>query len=214
MPRKLLSAILALCLTSISVPLLAGPHRASTSTDPTTTATVAVTTQEAADLSYMREEEKVARDTYLVFFDQWGTTIFSNIASAEQTHMDAILGLLTKYGLPDPAAGNPIGEFTEPKLQTLYSNLVAMGMQSQLEALRVGGVIEETDIRDIKTAIANTTHADIATVYGNLMCGSRNHLRAFAGAITAATGQAYTALVLTQAEVDTILNSPTEHCGR
>ena len=214
MPSKLLSAILALGLASISVPLLAAPHRSSASTDAATTETVALATQEAADLTYMREEEKVARDTYLVFFDKWTTTIFSNIASAEQTHMDAILGLLDKYGLPDPTAGNQIGEFTNPKLQTLYSNLVAMGKQSQLEALRVGGVIEETDIRDIKTAIANTTHADIAKVYENLMCGSRNHLRAFAGAITAATGQAYTALVLTQAEVDAILSSPTERCGR
>jgi len=128
--------------------------------------------------------------------------------------MDAMLSLLSKYHLPDPATGNQIGEFTNPSLQTLYLNLNALGMQSEIEALKVGGVIEETDIRDLKVSIANTTHPDIAKVYENLFCGSRNHLRAFASTIGAMTGQAYTALVLTQAEVDTILSSPRERCGR
>jgi hypothetical protein len=206
MKRKLISAILAVCLTSISAPLLAAQGRPAAST--------ALTAQEAADLTYIREEEKLARDTYLVFFDQWGTTIFSNIASSEQRHTDAVLGLLRKYRLPDPAAGNAIGEFTDPGLQTLYLNLNALGMQSEIEALRVGGVIEETDIRDLKVSIANTTHADIVKVYENLFCGSRNHLRSFAGTITAMTGQAYTALVLPQAEVDAVLSSPMERCGQ
>ena len=206
MQLKLIPAILAVCLTSISVPLLAAQGRSVTSAD--------LAAEEVADLNYIREEEKLARDSYLVFFDQWGTTVFSNIASSEQSHMDAMLGLLSKYHLPDPAAGNQVGEFTNPSLQTLYLNLNALGMQSEIEALKVGGVIEETDIRDLKVSIANTTHPDIAKVYENLFCGSRNHLRAFASTIGAMTGQAYTALVLTQAEVDTILSSPRERCGR
>ena len=206
MQLKLIPAILAVCLTSISVPLLAAQGRSVTSAD--------LAAAEVADLNYIREEEKLARDSYLVFFDQWGTTVFSNIASSEQSHMDAMLSLLSKYHLPDPAAGNQIGKFTNPSLQTLYLNLNALGMQSEIEALKVGGVIEETDIRDLKVSIANTTHPDIVKVYENLFCGSRNHLRAFAGTIGAMTGQAYTALVLAQAEVDMIISSPRERCGR
>jgi hypothetical protein len=206
MSLKLTPAILAICLTSISAPLLAAQGSPAAGTG--------LTALEAADLTYIREEEKLARDTYLVFFDQWGNTVFSSIASSEQRHMDAVLGLLRKYRLPDPAAGNAIGEFTDPGLQTLYLNLNALGMQSEIEALRVGGVIEETDIRDLKVSIANTTHADVAKVYENLFCGSRNHLRSFASTITAMTGQAYTALVLPQAEVDAVLSSPMERCGQ
>ncbi len=202
MSLKLASAILAIGLTSISAPLLA----AKSGSD--------LTAQEQADLTFVREEEKLARDTYLVFFDKWGTAVFSNIAGSEQSHMDAILGLLRRYDLPDPAAGNQIGQFTDPSLRILYANLSTLGMESEMAALRVGGIIEETDIRDLQTSIANTTHPDIAKVYENLYCGSRNHLRAFARSIGDLTGRTYTAVVLTQTEVDTIIGSPTEQCGK
>ena len=42
----------------------------------------------------MREEEKLARDVYLTLYDIWGTPAFNNIASSEQTHMDAVLMLI------------------------------------------------------------------------------------------------------------------------
>lgn len=175
--------------------------------------TVRLTTEEAANLTLIREEEKLARDTYLALFNKWGNIVFSKIASSEQAHMDAILGLLQHYGLPDPAAGNAPGKFTNPKLQALYSDLTARGLQSELEALKVGGLIEETDIRDLKTSIANTSRPDILKVYENLFCGSRNHLRAFSRTIGPLISQPYTAMVLTQAEVDAIVNTPMERCS-
>ena len=66
-------------------------------------ATETLSADEQADLLFMREEEKLARDTYLTFYEQYETlTVFSNIASSEQMHMNAILKLLKKYKLPDP----------------------------------------------------------------------------------------------------------------
>ncbi len=50
----------------------------------------------------------------------WGLTIFSNIASSEQKHMDAIKNLLDRYSLDDPAAGNDIGAFSTVKSRQLY----------------------------------------------------------------------------------------------
>lgn len=168
---------------------------------------------EAADLTFMREEEKLARDTYLVMNDTWKLAVFANIASSEQTHMDAILKLLKKYGLPDPAARTLIGEFTNPELQALYAALIAKGLRSSLDALVVGGIIEETDMEDIQAAIERSQKADIDTVYESLLCGSRNHLRSFAASIQKMTGSAYTAQVLEQSAVDAILASPMEKCG-
>lgn len=37
-----------------------------------------------------REEEKLARDVYLTFYDEFDLATFSNIASSEQMHMDAL----------------------------------------------------------------------------------------------------------------------------
>lgn len=104
----------------------------------------------------MREEEKLACDTYLTFFALWNPPVLSNIASAEQTHMDALLTLLKNYNLPDPAASTGTGEFTNTDLQTLYNTMINNCKFSGLDALKVGGIIEEKDMRDIKEAIVRS----------------------------------------------------------
>lgn len=200
---KKIPLLLATILLTTSLPIQAAKTSSSTT----------LSTTEKADLLFMREEEKVARDVYLTMYDTWQVTVFSNIASSEQKHMDAILSLLTKYKLSDPAAGNLIGQFTNTELQDLYTALIAMGNQSKLSALQVGALIEETDIEDIVIAIEHSDNPDIDKVYNNLMCGSRNHLRAFVGNIENLTGQSYQAQVLDQEEVDAIVESPMETCG-
>lgn len=205
MIARKLSALLAAAL------FVAGVSGFGTAQAATAVPTLSV--DEAADLTFMREEEKLARDTYLVLNDTWKMTVFANIASSEQSHMDALLKLLKQYGLPDPAARTLIGEFTNPELQALYQALVAKGMRSRLDALLVGGIIEETDMEDIQAAIERSQQAAIDAVYENLLCGSRNHLRAFAANIQDMTGSPYAAQVLEQGAVDAILAHPMEKCG-
>lgn len=131
-------------------------------------------------LTYMREEEKLARDVYLTLYEKWGSGIFANIAASELTHMNAIKKLLDKYGIADPAAGNDIGIFTEESgLKTLYDEFIERGTDSLEEALSVGVEIEQKDILDLNNGKAASTHKDITTVYTNLMLGSLNHLAAF-----------------------------------
>ena len=70
-------------------------------------------------LLHMREEEKLARDSYLVLgTNDWGLVIFGNIADSEQKHMDAMKDLLDCYKLPDPVI-DEIGVFSDPELQAL-----------------------------------------------------------------------------------------------
>jgi len=176
-------------------------------------ASATLTDEEVADLLFMREEEKLARDLYLNFDEQWGGTTFASIASSEQRHMNAILRKLVKYQLPDPAAGNAIGEFTDGELQTLHDDLLDEGMESELAALMVGGYVEELDIVDNTEAGEAATQQDLKRVYEALTCGSRNHLRAFAGRIFTLTGVPYVAQYLTQQEVNAILLQPYEQCG-
>jgi hypothetical protein len=56
-------------------------------------------------------------------------------------------------------------------------------------------------VRVVRAAIALSTNADVDAVYERLMCGSRNHLRAFARTGEALTGQQYVAQVLNLARV-------------
>ena len=134
---------------------------------------------EINSLTYMREEEKLARDVYLYLHDKWGSRIFDNISVSEQTHMDAIKTLLDRYGLDDPAAGNDLGVFDNPELQALYTELIEGGSGSLIAALKVGVFIEITDISDLTVGIAETERRDIEKVYTNLRKGSQNHWDAF-----------------------------------
>ena len=135
--------------------------------------------EEAAALLYMREEEKLARDVYNQMYALWGQPIFQNIATSEQTHTDEIKLLLDRYGLADPAL-DP-GQFTDANLQALYNQLIAQGSVSLEEAMKVGVLVEETDIADLQARLAQTDNADIQLVYNNLMNASYNHLASFNG---------------------------------
>ena len=207
--KKSVSALTLALAVAISTPVYAasGSNTAGTSLS-------SLSPAEKTDLLFMREEEKLARDVYLTQYETWGLAVFSNIASSEQSHMDALLKLLRTYRLPDPAAGNAVGEFSNPNLQSLYDTLTEKSRLSALDALQVGGIIEETDMRDLAGAIDRSDNADLDATYENLLCGSRNHLRAFARNLESMTGQPYTAQVITQDEVDIILNSPLEQCGQ
>lgn len=129
-------------------------------------------------LSYMREEEKLARDVYLALYDIWDLAIFKNISDSEQKHMDSIKTLLDRYGVPDPAEDKAAGEFTT-KFQSIYDDLIEVGSTSVTAALKVGELIELTDIEDLTDALADTDRKDIKRVYTNLRNGSYNHLDAF-----------------------------------
>jgi len=149
------------------------------------------------DMQFVREEEKLARDVYATLYDYFfsqGSTlsVFNNIAYSEQKHMDAMLKLLAKYGIPDSAEGGGQGDypqscretnclFNNVDLKALYPKLIKDGKDSSLAAFVVGAYIEELDISDLGDAIKNAEgYPEIQAVYENLLCGSGNHLRAFA----------------------------------
>ena len=159
---------------------------------------------ETEDLLFMREEEKLARDTYLTLYDRWSQNIFQNIARSEQRHMDTMLDMIQYYGLEDPVTDDTVGAFNNPVLATLYDDLIERGSASLLEALHVGAYIEELDIGDLRAAIDRTDEVLLINAYENLLAGSRNHLRAFVSQITW-FGIDYVAQVLDQDDVDAIV---------
>ncbi|WP_457752921.1 DUF2202 domain-containing protein [Thermococcus sp.] len=168
-----------------------------------------LTEAEKDGLLYMVEEEKLAHDVYTKLYEKWGLQIFSNIAKSETTHVESVRMLLKKYNLPDPTADSKIGEFKNKKLQDLYNKLIEQGMKSEIDALKVGALIEEVDIIDLQERIAETNKLDIITVYENLMMGSRNHLRAFVTQLKN-RGVTYEPQVLPKDEYEQIISSPME----
>ena len=136
--------------------------------------------QETVDmLTFMVQEEKMARDLYLEFADEYGVRQFVNIAKSEQKHMDAVRVLLDRYGIGDPTVGDAIGEFDNAEIQALYDKLYDKGMTSLAKAAKVGITVEKVDIADIMDMLAEMPAADISQILKNLKAGSYNHLDAF-----------------------------------
>src|SRR6056297_3141502 len=104
----------------------------------------ALTAEDAEEVLWVREEEKLARDVYLTLYEQWGLTTFRNIAESEQKHMDAVKEeLIIPYGLEDPVTKDTVGVFTDPELQAIYNQLIEKGSASIEDAVEIGMMIEE-----------------------------------------------------------------------
>ncbi len=201
-------------LIALFLAVAVGTASAQQNNQPSPSPADQLTTTEIGDLVYMREEEKLARDSYLVLGEKWGLSIFTNISNSEQRHMDALGLLIEQFGITDPILDETdIGNFTNQDLQILFDDLMVQGLQSDIDGLKVGGVIEETDILDLQHTIENTDNADLIATYENLICGSRNHLRAFVRQIEF-YGEIYTPVLMSQDEFNAIVDFPTERgCG-
>ncbi|HEY9189970.1 MAG TPA: DUF2202 domain-containing protein [Sulfurovum sp.] len=147
--------------------------------------TTVVLTEEQKDmLFFIYQEEKVARDVYITLGKLYtDETTFASIQISEQRHIDAARELCVKYGVSiDGVDEASVGNFVLPVLQELYDTCVAEGETSLLDALKVGEMIELTDIDDLEHASVGMP-ADVVSVYDNLKEGSLSHLDAFTAAI-------------------------------
>ena len=186
---------------------------------------------EASHLTFMREEEKLARDVYLTFSEMYpDQKVFNRIATqSEQTHTDVMRDRLVFYGEKDP---NPdandlpdsIGVFLGDEwgwyFDEKFKELTTAGSHSELDALYVGAFIEELDMYDIAVCpqvmvdagykspcgLEYTDESGLINAYRSLIDGSENHLRAYVGQIEAIIGYCqYKAQYISQHEVDEIL---------
>lgn len=163
---------------------------------------------EETGILQMREEEKMAHDVYVDFYAKWSLPEFLNISESETNHYTAVYTLISAYGLTDPSTG-VVGTFNNTVIAEMYAQLIAAGETSEIEALKAGALIEETDILDLEKLLAATSNSAIINVYSNLLSGSRNHLRTFVSAL-ANLGVTYVPQNMDQEAFDAIISSPME----
>jgi hypothetical protein len=135
-----------------------------------------------AQLTEMREEERVARDLYTQLARSSGEAIFTRIAAAEQRHLDAVERLMTSQGMDPEAAGTTVGRYAVPDLQSAYNRWLAAGRVSDQAAYTVGVELEKQDIAELKAldVASGTTGARVVQA---LLRGSEHHLSAFTKAV-------------------------------
>jgi hypothetical protein len=135
--------------------------------------------QQKTTLAAMAQEEKLAHDLYVAFAAKYDAVIFDRIARSETQHQNAVRTLLDRYGLADPTADKPAGQFSDPTVQATYDRLLAQGTTSLAAALQAAQEVERTDIADLRSALTGLTAADVTQVYTNLQGASQRHLTAF-----------------------------------
>jgi hypothetical protein len=146
--------------------------------------TIEMTEEQKDMLFFIYQEEKVARDVYITLGNIYtNENTFASIQLSEQRHIDSARGLCEKYGVSIEGVDEEnVGNFVLPVLQELYDTCVAEGQKSLLDALKVGELIEITDIDDLEHASVGMP-ADVVNVFENLKEGSLSHLDAFTAAI-------------------------------
>jgi hypothetical protein len=126
MKLRYISAIAVAALMGVTTLPLA------TAATPTVSATV------KAQLIYLIQEEKLARDVYAALAKSTSINKFANITKSEQTHVDQLRVVFKTYGIKDPTVTLKVGVFVDKKLTALYKTLMTKGALSNADAIAVG----------------------------------------------------------------------------
>ncbi len=132
-------------------------------------------------LSYMYDEERLAKEVYLAIYQRQPVQQLTKIASnAEGRHIDAVKDMAQRYGVATPY--QQAGRYQHAHIQSLYNQLYRKGIRSQRDALEVGCTVEVVDVNDLKKYIREAQNAnaqDVLEVYDFLLKGSYNHYWSF-----------------------------------
>ena len=182
--RNFLSQMLVTGVSGVALLTNATYAKNASSTTDTSTETTVLTEEQKDMLFYIYQEEKVARDVYITLGNIYtNENTFASIQLSEQRHMDSARELCEKYGVSTEGVDEDnVGSFVLPVLQELYDTCVSEGERSLLDALKIGELIEYTDIEDLEHASVGMPE-DVVSVYHNLLEGSLSHLDAFQTAI-------------------------------
>ena len=157
-----------------------------------------LTLEQKATIAYMWDEERLARDIYLTLNSLTPSNTLYNIATnAESQHVISVESLIKKYDLNilnsvDFSGGYSAealeaindNEFITPELTALYDVLYTVGSVSAEDSLKVGCMVEVTDITDLDRDIEVAGDAeDIVMIFENLRRGSYSHYWAFDNAL-------------------------------
>ncbi len=151
-------------------------------------------------IAFMGNEERLAYDTYNYLYAAFPTlTQFYNIATqSEYTHIQSVQLLAQKYiTSPDdltnldanitttmnvPIDEMQAGVYDIVELQNLYDAVIAIGEANEEAALKVGCMVEVTDIDDLLTDIQSakdSNASDVVAVFEFLRDGSYSHYWSF-----------------------------------
>lgn len=161
--------------------------------------------KEITTITQLIGKEKIAKEVYENFYQQYQNNLFGNIAKRKQKHIDIWKGILSKQNI----YVNENDAVTET--ENLKNQLISEGID-EISALKTALKIEELNLNDIYTVRRNSSKSAIREAANGVECGIKNHLFVFYRALKEKHGN-YTHQYISGKKFNNIVNGAVTSCG-
>lgn len=161
--------------------------------------------KEITTITQLIGKEKIAKDVYENFYQQYKNNLFGNIAKRKQKHIDIWKNILAKQNI-SVDENDAVAE-----TENLKNQFISEGID-EISALRTALKIEELNLNDIYTLRRNSSKSAIREAANGVECGTKNHLFVFYRALKE-KHENYTHQYISGKKFNNIVNGAVTSCG-
>lgn len=161
--------------------------------------------KEITAITQLIGKEKIAKDVYENFYQQYKNNLFGNIAKRKQKHIDIWKNILAKQNI-SVDENDAVAE-----TENLKNQFISEGID-EISALRTALKIEELNLNDIYTVRRNSSKSAIREAANGVECGTKNHLFVFYRALKE-KHENYTHQYISGKKFNNIVNGAVTSCG-
>ena len=161
--------------------------------------------KEITTITQLIGKEKIAKDVYENFYQQYKNNLFGNIAKRKQKHIDIWKNILAKQNI-SVDENDAVAE-----TENLKNQFISEGID-EISALKTALKIEELNLNDIYTVRRNSSKSAIREAANGVECGTKNHLFVFYRALKEKHGN-YTHQYISGKKFNNIVNGAVTSCG-
>ena len=161
--------------------------------------------KEITAITQLIGKEKIAKDIYGNFYQQYKNNLFGNIAKRKQKHIDIWKNILAKQNI-SVDENDAVAE-----TENLKNQFISEGID-EISALKTALKIEELNLNDIYTVRRNSSKSAVREAANGVECGIKNHLFVFYRALKEKHGN-YTHQYISGKKFNNIVNGAVTSCG-
>ena len=161
--------------------------------------------KEITTITQLIGKEKIAKDVYENFYQQYKNNLFGNIAKRKQKHIDIWKNILAKQNI-SVDENDAVAE-----TENLKNKFISEGID-EISALKTALKIEELNLNDIYTVRRNSSKSAIREAANGVECGTKNHLFVFYRALKE-KHENYTHQYISGKKFNNIVNGAVTSCG-
>ena len=161
--------------------------------------------KEITAITQLIGKEKIAKDIYGNFYQQYKNNLFGNIAKRKQKHIDIWKNILAKQNI-SVDENDAVAE-----TENLKNQFISEGID-EISALKTALKIEELNLNDIYTLRRNSSKSAIREAANGVECGTKNHLFVFYRALKE-KHENYTHQYISGKKFNNIVNGAVTSCG-